>query len=302
MVDWSAMEDTYVFWNVARTGSFTRAAAELHIPKSQVSRRVADLERKMKKVLLTRTTRRVHLTEMGANYYTQIDSIMRDWNAALEKLRRQSETTLPLRITLTSDLAAFWMPTVLAKYWKKFPDQKIELRENRSVVSLAEEKIELAIRFAGHKTPGTVRTPLGKLKIGLYASTRLQHEICRADIEDQKIQRVAFELPESVRKNVPPQHLFAKVLRLPYRIQVSEFATALKFCLSGEGLLAMPDFLAEQGLAAKLLYTPFPKDFLLLGPLEMVSLENRFLSSPLRHLMHEVEDFAKAHLHEREMA
>lgn len=57
-----------LFVEVARTLSFGRAAENLAIPKSTLSRQVAELERSVGLRLLSRTTRRVELTEAGQLY------------------------------------------------------------------------------------------------------------------------------------------------------------------------------------------------------------------------------------------
>ena len=63
------LNEMLVFARVAQTGSFTTAAAELGMPKSTVSRKVTELEARLKARLLNRTTRKVSLTDVGRTYY-----------------------------------------------------------------------------------------------------------------------------------------------------------------------------------------------------------------------------------------
>src|SRR4051794_16202615 len=63
------LNEMLVFTRVAQTGSFTTAAAELGMPKSTVSRKVTELEARLKARLLNRTTRKVSLTDVGRTYY-----------------------------------------------------------------------------------------------------------------------------------------------------------------------------------------------------------------------------------------
>ena len=58
-----------VFARVVQAGSFTTAAAELGMPKSTVSRKVSELEERLKSRLLQRTTRKLSLTDVGRTYY-----------------------------------------------------------------------------------------------------------------------------------------------------------------------------------------------------------------------------------------
>src|SRR5215468_11616928 len=63
------LNEIAVFTRVVQAGSFTAAAARLGMPKSTVSRKVADLEERLNARLLQRTTRRLGLTDAGRTYY-----------------------------------------------------------------------------------------------------------------------------------------------------------------------------------------------------------------------------------------
>src|SRR5215469_7821903 len=63
------LNEMLVFARVAQAGSFTTAAADLGMPKSTVSRKVTDLEARLRARLLNRTTRKVSLTDAGRTYY-----------------------------------------------------------------------------------------------------------------------------------------------------------------------------------------------------------------------------------------
>src|SRR6188508_375445 len=89
-----------VFVEVVRQGSFTAAAGALGMPKSTVSKRVAELEDRLGTRLLQRTTRRVKLTPAGGAYYEQCQRIVEH---ALEVDRtvsdRGGQLRGPIRVT-----------------------------------------------------------------------------------------------------------------------------------------------------------------------------------------------------------
>ncbi len=64
------LNDLVLFASVVTHGSFSGAARALGIPKSRVSRRVADLEARLGVRLLQRSTRAVHVTDVGSAFYT----------------------------------------------------------------------------------------------------------------------------------------------------------------------------------------------------------------------------------------
>ena len=70
------------FVTVAETGSFTAAAERLDIAKSAVSRRISDLEERLGAQLITRTTRRLNLTQTGQNFCDRSVQILADLEEA----------------------------------------------------------------------------------------------------------------------------------------------------------------------------------------------------------------------------
>jgi LysR family transcriptional regulator, regulator for bpeEF and oprC len=71
-----------IFASVVKHGSFTAAALALAMPKSTVSKRVAELEDRLGTRLLQRTTRSVQLTHAGSVYYEQCQRIIQEAEAA----------------------------------------------------------------------------------------------------------------------------------------------------------------------------------------------------------------------------
>jgi DNA-binding transcriptional LysR family regulator len=63
------IKNLLVFVRVVQTGSFTKAAKSLNMPKSTVSRQVAELEKELGIPLLKRTTRNLNITDVGQIYY-----------------------------------------------------------------------------------------------------------------------------------------------------------------------------------------------------------------------------------------
>ena len=88
------LEDMNIFIRIIETGGISRAADQLGLAKSAVSRRLVDLETRLGVRLLNRTTRKSSLTEIGQSYYNraikvvddvaELNSITTDANTSLE--------------------------------------------------------------------------------------------------------------------------------------------------------------------------------------------------------------------------
>src|SRR5690554_5498 len=93
------------FVRVVQEGSFTAAAKALGLPKSSVSRSIAQLEQDLGVRLLHRTTRKLHLTDAGSAFHARVARALTDIDeatAAASDLQR--ELRGPIRITAPVDL------------------------------------------------------------------------------------------------------------------------------------------------------------------------------------------------------
>jgi DNA-binding transcriptional LysR family regulator len=118
------------FAAVARRGSFTRAAADLHIAQQAVSQQIKALERSLGVTLLRRTPRRVELTPEGAVFLADSRRVLAAADRAGRRVRaaaRGEVGTLRLAYTLTT----VWdtIPTLLARLAADQPGLKVEARE-----------------------------------------------------------------------------------------------------------------------------------------------------------------------------
>src|SRR5260370_35228581 len=95
MSAWSGIEE---FYSVAQARSFTQAARRLGLSASQVSREVAQLEDRLGKRLLYRSTRHVSLTEAGEQFFGRCRRLLDDRDEALAAMRNGSA---PLNSDLT---------------------------------------------------------------------------------------------------------------------------------------------------------------------------------------------------------
>ena len=100
----NAYEEMQNFVRVVEAGSISKAAEQLGLAKSGVSRRLAELEKRLGVLLLTRTTRRSSLTEAGRTYYEGAVRLLSDV-AELDTLVAVSEASLEGRLRLAAPLS-----------------------------------------------------------------------------------------------------------------------------------------------------------------------------------------------------
>lgn len=148
---------------VARAGSFTAAARELHISQSALSRTVADLERLLRVRLLERDTRKVMLTVQGAELLRTAERVLGVHDSELRRLERYlaGESGTVTIATLPS-VAAVLLPEVVATFRRQWPDIGVRILDGlaRTVLDrVATGEADLAITIDDDLPAGLRATP-----------------------------------------------------------------------------------------------------------------------------------------------
>jgi DNA-binding transcriptional LysR family regulator len=139
------LNELIVFARVVQSGSFIAASKALGIPKSTVSRKVADLEARLDTRLLQRTTRKLSLTDAGRLFYDHCSRIATEVeNAELAVTSLKATPRGLLRVT-TGPNASYLGP-IVRDYLMRYPEVRLELVTTTRNVDLVEERFDVGIR------------------------------------------------------------------------------------------------------------------------------------------------------------
>lgn len=139
-----------VFATVVESGAFAAASEQLHISPTATSRHVAELEKHLGAQLLQRSTRRLHLTDVGTDYYERCRAILADVEEAeAQAATAESQPRGTLRISLPYSFGLRHIAPLLPDFCKRYPDLQLELSFSDQKIDLVEEGIDMAVRITG---------------------------------------------------------------------------------------------------------------------------------------------------------
>ncbi len=165
------LEDIGTFVRIVETGSISRAADQLGIAKSAVSRRLVDLESRLGVQLLNRTTRKSSLTDAGRNYYQSAAQILADVNE-LNAVTTDNRAILHGKLAIAAPLSFGIrnLSQIINDFARAHPgiDMYIDFADRQ--VDLIEERIDVAIRIADLKDSSLIARKLTSISLVLCAS------------------------------------------------------------------------------------------------------------------------------------
>ncbi len=149
------------FVKVADSASVSRAAEELGVGKSVVSKRVAQLEQLVGATLFARSTRRVALTPAGEAYADFARRALAEMGAGEERLRAlRSELTGRIRISATVSWGQHVLARQLPEFLRRHPAIEVDLQLADRIVDLAYERVDIALRWSTTTPQGMACEPV----------------------------------------------------------------------------------------------------------------------------------------------
>jgi DNA-binding transcriptional LysR family regulator len=161
------------FVAVAQLGSFVKAADKLAISKAMVSRNVSELEARLGVRLMQRSTRRLSLSDAGAEYLqrcVQILGELNDANAAISA--KAVEAQGPLKVTAPLTFGIRHMAPLWGEFLKIHPKVELVVNLNDRVVDLIEEGYDLAVRIGNLASSSLIARRIAATRMILCASPR----------------------------------------------------------------------------------------------------------------------------------
>jgi DNA-binding transcriptional LysR family regulator len=179
-------------------GSLSAAARKLRIPVATLTRNVNDLEATVGTKLLVRTTRKLLLTDAGADYVVAARRILEQVDE--QERRAAGEFTNPrgeLVVTTPVQVARLRVLPVINQFLTQFPEIRIQLLQSDRNIDLVDSHADVAIRIGRLGDSSLVATRVGMLRAVVVASPQLlkKHGVPRSPQDLRAFPRVVFNSP-----------------------------------------------------------------------------------------------------------
>lgn len=245
------------FARVVHDGSFTAAAKALGVPKSSVSRSVAQLEQDLGARLLHRTTRKLHLTEAGSAFYDRVARALTDIDEATSVASdTQAQPRGTVKVTAPLDLGVWALAGIVSRFVKKHPTIHVEVSLSGRQVDLVAEGIDLAVRAGTIRDGSLVARKVGTIDAALYASASwVKKNGQPATVADLTRASCILFRPTNGRVTWTLSTAAGKREEVTVTGPVScdDLSFAKKAALAGAGIALLPEFLcAREWLSGKL--------------------------------------------------
>ncbi|MDC3981574.1 LysR family transcriptional regulator [Polyangium jinanense] len=253
------MDDTFdglsAFLAVANHKSFTAAAAGMGVSPTAMSQKIKLLEQRLGVVLFQRTTRRVALTEAGANLFARLKpaiSEVEDAIAALGDFRGRPSGRL--RITAPRTSGGVVLPPLVTRMGELYPELSLEISLDDAFVDIVEAGFDAGIRLGNAVEKDMVRVPMTKQSawsvvaapsyIARAGRPRKPEDLLRHQgIRQRMITTGVVYRWEFERQGKP------MTVDVPGNVVVNDIGLMVALALEGAGLAYVPDESIDDAVA-----------------------------------------------------
>ncbi|MBZ6077771.1 LysR family transcriptional regulator [Microvirga puerhi] len=258
------------FEATARHGSVSRAAEELNLTQSAVSRQIQQLEDSLGVSLFSRTRQRVVLTDVGRMYATHVRNTLGELSDATRQAIALSGARGVLNLAVLPTFGTRWLIPQMPEFFERHPDVTVNFGVRLVPFDFTADPFDAAIHFGQPHWPGAL-------------CDHLMDEECVPVCSPEYRRRERIEVPEDLTRAILLQQStrstawaewFASVgvpignaLRGP---RFEQFAMVAQAAVAGIGVGLIPHFLIADELASGRLTALFPQSLISSGAYYLV--------------------------------
>lgn len=241
-----------VFCRVVETGTFSRAADLLDMPKSTVTKLVQELEAHLRLKLLHRTTRRVTVTMEGAAYYERTTKLLHELEDIESNISNEQSTPRGrLKVDMASAIANFILLPALPSFMQQYPEIQLELGVSDTNIDLLTDNIDCVIRGGELNDTSLIAKRIAELTFVTCATPSYLQQYGTPQTPDElsSKHRIIYYRSRKTNRVVPlrfsNRQQSMEIQQQGSPLSVNDSTAQLTATLSGLGVSQLPLFMAQ---------------------------------------------------------
>ncbi len=250
---------------VSELGSMSAVSRAHKIPLTSVSRNIAELENSLGVRLLTRSTRRISLTDAGRDYVAAARRILEEVEQAERAATGEYQTPKgELVITAPAMFGRRHVLPLVTEFLEQYPQITVRLLLSDRNDSLIDENIDIAIRIGKLPDSSLIAIPLGSMRTVTCASTQWLARNGTPQTPEQLIHlpciTIEAPMPSTGWRYTVGKDNMQRIVAVHQRLGVTAPEAAVDAAIRHAGLTRVLHYQAQEGLRSgelKLVLEPF---------------------------------------------
>jgi len=246
------LEDMRIFVRIVEAGGVGKAADQLRMAKSGVSRCLSALENRLGVQLVNRTTRRISLTGVGRDYYQAAVKLIGDVSE-LDAVTANAETSLrgSLRLAVPLSFGLCHLSAAIDDFVRQHPGLTFHIDFSDRLVDLVEQGVDLAIRITDLKDSSLRARRICPIRLRLCASPAYleQHgtPLKPDDLRNHAI--LSYDIGAGAALKLSDGQGNEQLIQPSSRMVANNGDFLRDMAVAGHGIVILPTFIAWQSLA-----------------------------------------------------
>lgn len=276
-----------IFAQVVESNSFVKAARILQIPTSTVSRRIADLEKQLGVRLIERSTRSLHLTDVGSEVLEHAQRTA-ELSEAVTNIASNHVANISgnLRVSAPPSISDSLLAPLICRFQEIYPDVRVQVFITERVVDQIAEGIDLAFRVGDLEDSSLVVRHILRYRHQLVASPTYlaKHKPPRRpkDLLRHRLLAFSFWAPQSTWIFSHARTNQSDSVTFPPHLSINEYAGLATALLAGIGIGELPPIVQPELLRDGRLIEVMPSWRFRPFNLSIVQLGNRYIPRAVR--------------------
>jgi DNA-binding transcriptional LysR family regulator len=248
------MAEMELFVQVAESGNLTRAAEELGLSTSAASRYLLSLEARLGARLVQRTTRKLHLTDAGSEFYRRSKAVLSDVREAEAVVTETAvKPTGLLRVSASLSFCLLHIEPLLPEFTARYPDITVDVVAANRYYDIIDNGVDVAIRTRQFEADSniTIRR-LGETRRVLAAAPAYieKHGLPQSPLELAKHKLLNYVYANNPHELTFKRDKLTSVVKIKALLDANDGQILVRAALDGMGIVVQPKYIVYDDIAA----------------------------------------------------